>query len=297
MDLSIVITTYNRALVVERLLRNLESQTDSNFQVVVAIDGSTDCTEEMLEGLNLSYDLKWVNTHCKSYGLAVARNMGIIAADGEAVVILDDDSFPAPGFVAAHKRSVRMRTITGGPRNPSNPEDKRMAWKMRELARIPSLTPITINQLREDWPKAYLVENNICLMREDWLDIGLFSERLKMYGFIGQEFFARAEYLGYKYQYNPDATIIHHGDIEGDNGFVRTKKLRQIRLAAALRPTLMTPQHYQAQVEWAHHFAEGQAKFFDFPSFRLLAGVLFPWRYLRGAASDIRRRLFVMLLG
>ncbi|WP_027715118.1 glycosyltransferase family 2 protein [Desulfuromonas sp. TF] len=291
MDLSIVITTYNRAPVLERLLLGLEDQTDCNFQVVVAIDGSTDGTEEMLAGLKTAYDLKWVNTHCTGYGLAVARNMGIAATDGEAVVIIDDDSFPEPGFVAAHKQSVVQRTITGGPRNPADPADVRMAWKMRELGRLPARTSMSFDQLRQEWPHAYLIENNICLFREDWIDIGLFSERLKMYGFIGQEFFARAEYLGYSYQYNPDAAILHHGEIEGDNGFLRKKKLRQIRLATFLRPTLMTPAHYQAQVEWARCLSEGRPETLSLPPFLLKAGLAFPWRYMRAVTTETRRHL------
>ncbi|QJW84098.1 glycosyltransferase [Ramlibacter terrae] len=122
---------------------------------MVAIDGSTDATETMLEGLRVPFALKWVNTHCTGYGLALARNLGILAADGRAVVILDDDSFPVPGFVAAHKRSVAAGVVTGGPRNPADAGNERMAWKMRELGRLPALHPMTIPQLRKEWPNAY----------------------------------------------------------------------------------------------------------------------------------------------
>lgn len=295
MNLTIVITTYNRASVLRRLLNGLEMQSVRDFQVVVAIDGSTDQTEEMLADLKPNYDLKWTNTHCKKYGLAVARNQGIIAADGEAVVILDDDSVPEPGFVAAHKRSVRLGTITGGPRNPAESADHRMAWKMRELGRLPPCTPMSIKQMRRDWPRAFLIENNICLYRKDWIDIGLFSKRLKMYGFIGQEFFARAEYLDYRFQYNPDAAILHHGQIEGDNGFNRNKKTRQTRIAAALRPTLMTPAHYQAQREWARCLAAGRPDVCALPPFHLQAGLAFPYRYLRSIVADNKRKFLHFL--
>lgn len=286
MNLSLVITTYNRAAVLERLLRTLESQTDLDFQVVVAVDGSTDNTEAILKGVRPRYDLKWVNTHCKEYGLAVARNKGILAADGTAVAIMDDDSMPVPGYVAAHKASCVSGIITGGPRNPAN-GDERMAWKMRELERLPPLTPMSIEQLQKDWPNAYLVENNICLLREDWIAMGLFSERLKLYGFIGQEYFARASFLGMRYQFNPAASVTHHAEHEGDNGLQRSRKHRQTRWASLIRPTLMTPQHYRAQVAWAKAQAQGEQM--ALPAFVWRAALALPWRTTRMAVAESRR--------
>lgn len=291
MELTLVITTYNRSRFLQRLLHDLESQTDPQFQVVVAIDGSTDDTVEVLNRLKPSYDLKWVDTRCPGYGLAVARNRGILAADGEAVVILDDDSVPCAGFVAAHKRAVKRRTICGGPRNPSDPRDERMAWKMRELSLLPANTPMSIGQLRQDWPNAYLIENNICLLREDWIDLGLFSERLKMYGFIGQEFFARAEHLGYRYQYNPEAAVIHHSEIEGDNGFLRSRKQRQVVISAALGPSFQTPRQFHLQRTWAQHQAKRYPDACDIPQFPYQAALSFPYRLLRNAAAGSKRRL------
>jgi glycosyltransferase involved in cell wall biosynthesis len=287
--LSIVVTTFNRAGVLASLLKGLAAQSDMDFQVVVAIDGSTDGTEGMLGSLHLPYEMKWVNTHCDGYGLAIARNLGILASDREAVAILDDDSFPVPGYVAAHKRSVTHRVITGGPRMPADAGNERMAWKMRELAKLPPLSPMDIARMRREWPNAYLIENNICMLREDFIAAGLFSERLKMYGFIGQEFFARAEYFGLAYQYNPAAAVSHHGEIAGDNGFSLDRKARQTRLAALLRPSLMQPRHYLAQVAWARARANGID--LPLPAFGLHAVAALPWRSARMLAMGGKRRI------
>lgn len=288
-QLSLVITTYNREPVLRRLLESLLSQSDPDFQVVVAIDGSTDGTESMLASIRPPYDLKWVNTHCTGYGLAVARNMGILAADGDAVVILDDDSFPNPGFVAAHKRGVTPKVITGGPRNPADSGNAHMAWKMRELAKLPPLTPIAISRMKHDWPTAYLIENNICLLRDDLIEMGLFSERVKMYGFVGQEFFGRAEFLGIHYQFNPAAGILHHGEYAGDNGLTTHRKMREARRAELLRPSLMKPRQYRKQIAWAQAFAGGR----EMNPPRYPAGAIFlvPWRYLRRLAREMGRQL------
>lgn len=294
MDLSIVVTTYNRARVLERLLATFDAQPDRSFQVVVAIDGSTDDTEAMLAAVRPGYDLKWINTHCPGYGLAVARNQGILAADGKVVVVLDDDSVPAAGFAAAHLAAARPGVITGGPRTPSDPSEERMMWKMRKLAELPPLTPMTIARLRRDWPEVYLVENNISLLREDWIGMGLFSERLKVYGFIGQEFFGRAQFLNMTYQYCPEAAIVHHGEVEGDNGLLRSRKTREAKLAGFVRPTLMTPRHYEAQIAWAKARAAG-APDVTLPPYRLEAAMALPWRALGAATAAPRRRLRALL--
>ena len=290
MDLSLVITTYNRSAVLQRLLEALDREPDRGFQVVVAVDGSTDDTEAMLARQQVGYDLKWVNTHCPGYGLAVARNAGILAADGRVVAVLDDDSFPQPGFIAAHRDAAGAGVITGGPRRPSDPSETRMLWKMEQLATLPPLTPLDIASLQRDRPDVFLIENNISLLREDWIGMGLFSERLKIYGFIGQEFFARARHLGMKFQYCPEAAIVHHGEIEGDNGLARARKTRQTALSTLLRPTLMTPRHFDAQIAWARARAEGREEI-PLPSWRLQAAAALPGRYLMARARDARRAL------
>jgi GT2 family glycosyltransferase len=291
MLLTIVVTTFNRKNVLRRLLESLEEQSDSDFQVVVAIDGSTDETEQMLRTIQTSYSLKWVNTHCKKYGLAVARNMGILAADGEMIAIIDDDCFPSPKYVASHKHSVKHLTITGGPRTPASNKDIRQKAKMLELDRLPACEAFTFRRLRQEWPRAVATECNICMYREDLINMGLFSERLKIYGFIGQEFFARAEHFGFQYQYNPEAEMVHHRQPVGDNELTRWKRKWQTIMASALRPSLMNPRQYEAQVHWAKRMSDLYPEHVKLPSLPLSIWVGFPYRFVRNRAGDVRRHL------
>jgi glycosyltransferase involved in cell wall biosynthesis len=258
MTFSLVITTYNRASVLKNLLIRLEEQSDRDFEVIVAMDGCTDGTLTMLEAHRPSYSLRWVDTGYVGYGLALARNEGILAAREGVVAIIDDDSLPVPSFVAAHRAAVAPRCITGGPRDPLDPAcDPRLAGKMGALRELPAATPLTINHIRTAYPKAWLVENNVSMTRADWVDLGLFTERLRMYGVIGQEFFARAEHLGWSYQFAPEAGVIHRVELEGDNGLGRSLKMREVRRAGVLRPGLMTPQQYDSQRTWARARNEG----------------------------------------
>ena len=288
MRLSIVVTTYNREQVLAELLRHLSHQSDPDFEVVVAIDGSTDGTEAMLQALSTPYPLSWVNTHCTGYGLAVARNLGILAATGDLVVIIDDDCFPCPDFVAAHKRSAKRKTITGGPRTPGSPDDQAQIRKMSELRRLPSSEPMSFEKLHATWPAAVATECNICLFRQDLVDLGLFSERLKLYGFIGQEFFARAKHFGYAYQFNADAEIVHRRQDDGDNSLSLRRKRREVMVSSALNPYFMTAAQYGIQADWARRAAERYPETCPLPPFPKGAIVAFPYRFIRGRLRTLR---------
>lgn len=289
MLLTIVIPTFNRANVLRDLLVSLSGQTDLHFEVVVAIDGATDHTESILSEIKTPYELRWVNTHERGYGLAVARNLGILEAKGEAIVLIDDDCFPVPGFVAAHKASVRKHTITGGLRTPGDTSDTRQVSKMQELSRLPACEALSFETLRRDWPNAVTTECNICMLRSDIIELGLFSERLKLYGFIGQEFFARAINADYRYQYNPEAEVVHRRQVDGDNNLGRWRKKREIMIAKALRPAFLTPKQYAIQAEWARCMGRAYPERCRLPSFPKRAWVFFPYRFVRNRGGDILR--------
>ncbi len=222
MKLSVIIATYNRSSVLKQNLDCFQEQTDKNFEVVVGIDGSTDNTKEMLANYKADFDIRWVDSgETSKYCLAKVRNMALVETRGEAVVVLDDDSFPIPEFVAQHKASIRPRTLTGGYRNSHDPKDPMHAKMARYLASYGVLKPKRITEM--------LVENNCSMLRRDWIGCGMFSERFEGYGGCGQEFFLRLKYLGFDYQFNPNAMIFHHKEFEGDNGLTRDSKIKQAR--------------------------------------------------------------------
>jgi len=224
MLLSVVTTTYNRSGVLELNLNEFKKQTDNNFEIVIAIDGSTDNTIEMLQNYDCNFPIKWIDTkETNKYCLGKARNMGIIRTTGEAVVFIDDDSFPCPEFVAEHKKSVMQRVLTGGKRTSHDPNDSLHPKMVKTLEMYGDCKPSPI--------KSLLVENNCCMLRKDWFGVGLFSERFPGYGGGGQEFIHRLAYLGYGYQYNPRAAIFHHREFEGDNGYTREDKDREASMS------------------------------------------------------------------
>src|SRR5512147_2046093 len=100
--LSVIVPTYQRCDSVARLLRALAQQTlaPEEYEVIVGIDGSNDGTREMLETFSASYRLRYVWQ--PNRGRAAACNAAIRLAEGDVLVILDDDMEPALDCLEQH---------------------------------------------------------------------------------------------------------------------------------------------------------------------------------------------------
>jgi len=94
MSVSLIIPTYNRYKILERLLLELNYQ-KGNFEVIVINDGSTDRTNEIFYNgtLDINYELKYIELE-NHMGLPSARNIGIKYSNYNIIGFLDDDCIP-----------------------------------------------------------------------------------------------------------------------------------------------------------------------------------------------------------
>lgn len=101
--LSIVIPTYNRADKLDRALLNLFNQevAHESYEVIVVDDGSMDGTDAVLNDWKNRWSQLQV-LHQKNSGQATARNRGINAAEGQVILLGQDDIYASPGFLKAH---------------------------------------------------------------------------------------------------------------------------------------------------------------------------------------------------
>lgn len=98
--LSVVIPTYNRPRLLERLLNSLAVQDagKGSFEVLVVSDGSTDGTHAFLEDFCLGHEgFRWCMQ--ANQGPAAARNYGLNRVDSDIVAFTDDDCEADPGWV------------------------------------------------------------------------------------------------------------------------------------------------------------------------------------------------------
>jgi glycosyltransferase involved in cell wall biosynthesis len=104
---TVVIPTYNRIAMLERVLDALGRQADApEFDVVVIDDGSKDDTAAKvrahLDAGRWSYPLHFESQ--QNSGPGKARNRGVTLAAGRYVIFIGDDTVPEPRFLAEHAR-------------------------------------------------------------------------------------------------------------------------------------------------------------------------------------------------
>lgn len=87
-DLSVCVVNWNRAAELEHLLADLRYQTHAADELIVVDNGSSDGSAEMVE--RDFPDVRLIRLH-RNMGLSFGRNVGILAAKGDLIAILDND--------------------------------------------------------------------------------------------------------------------------------------------------------------------------------------------------------------
>jgi glycosyltransferase involved in cell wall biosynthesis len=103
MKISIVMPTHNRADALPVTLEALNQQTfpKDGFEVIIVDQASTDGSREIATSFSVQYPLRLLPQDGK-YGISIARNAGIEAANGFLIILLDADIIADPGLVEAH---------------------------------------------------------------------------------------------------------------------------------------------------------------------------------------------------
>jgi glycosyltransferase involved in cell wall biosynthesis len=116
--ISVIVATYNRPDALDAVLRSLASQTDCDFEIVVADDGSGTETAGVIKewSARVPVPLRHVWHEDRGFRLAEIRNRAIRVSSGRYCVFLDGDCVVRRNFVAAHRRLARQGCFVTGNR-------------------------------------------------------------------------------------------------------------------------------------------------------------------------------------
>lgn len=116
--ISVIVSTYNREDALDAVLRSLSRQTDRDFEVIVADDGSRPPTRALLERWTPSLGVPLIHVWHVDAGfrLAEIRNRAILHSSGEICVFIDGDCLARPDFVAVHRRLAEPGWFVAGNR-------------------------------------------------------------------------------------------------------------------------------------------------------------------------------------
>lgn len=197
-DVSVIISFYNKLNHLKLVLAGFEIQSQNNFEVVIADDGSEKKIVQQLEAIANQYSFRIKHLWQEDKGFRKNRilNQAILAAESEYLIFIDGDCIPHPKFVEGHLKSKsRKTTLTGRRVN--------LSQKITDL-----LTPQKI--------KGQFLQKNFLLLVED----GLFG---KSYD-IEKGFYFKGKFLRNLFNKKSRGLLgcnfsIHKEDILSINGF------------------------------------------------------------------------------
>ena len=116
--ISVIVTTYNRPDALTAVVEACFAQDDTNFEIIIADDGSTNNTRDCVAALQARapVPLRHVWQPDDGFRAARVRNLGTLAATGDYIVFLDGDCIPARNFVSQHRKLARPGYLVSGSR-------------------------------------------------------------------------------------------------------------------------------------------------------------------------------------
>jgi len=202
MRLTVIIPTFNRKETLKTTLLSLSGQTFKDFDVIVADDGSTDGTKEMVSALQVPYPIK--HLWQKNAGRSAARNMGLAQSSGEIILFIDD-------HIIVDKRLIEEHVITHDRFKDAGVKVVRGRVEFIETAAEAPKTTDYISQERikspswENEPIRMFITNNISVEKKAILSVFGFDEDFKEYGLQDAEMGYRLKAAGYRFKINPNA--------------------------------------------------------------------------------------------
>ncbi len=105
MRIAVIVTTYNRPDALAAVLQAYLAQTDRNFEVLVADDGSTPDTAEVIRQYQgrATFPIRHIWQEDLGFRAAMARNRALAATNADYVIFTDGDCVPRADFVARHR--------------------------------------------------------------------------------------------------------------------------------------------------------------------------------------------------
>ena len=131
--ISILLATYNWPEALKLCLESLATQSDPDFEIIIADDGSTESTKQVIDTFKTLHPLAITHLWQEDQGFRKTKilNKAIEVAKGDYLVFLDGDCIVQPDFVARHRQLAQKGFLVTGSRvllNEKLTQDL-LAWK------------------------------------------------------------------------------------------------------------------------------------------------------------------------
>ena len=259
-----VFTTYNSPEWLKKVIWGFSFQDDKNFEVVIADDGSTHETAELIKELKAStgIDIKHVWQTDDGFQKCRILNKAMLACDGDYIVITDGDCIPRRDFLSIHRKHAEPGYYLSGGYFKLPMDTSRMisfddiksgrcfekSWLV-ENGVAPSIKfmKLTAGPLRANIYNSLTLTkrkwngHNASCFKSDVLKVNGFDERMK-YGGLDAEFGGRLRNAGLKAKQIRYSAICVH--LDHSRGYANPEDMarnRQIRQTSIEQSLIETP--------------------------------------------------------
>ncbi len=114
--ISIILTTYNSETWLEKVLWGYTVQTHTDFELIIADDGSTNHTKSVIDRFQTVFKKPIVHVWQKDEGFQKTKvlNKAIIQATCQYILFSDGDCIPRNDFVATHLKQMKKGYFLSG---------------------------------------------------------------------------------------------------------------------------------------------------------------------------------------
>lgn len=115
--IGVVVTTYNSPEWLEKVFWGYQYQTDGNFELIIADDGSGEDTKKLIERYQelSSFPIHHIWHEDDGFRKTIILNKAIRETHAEYLIFTDGDCIPAQDFVAIHRQKAQPgRFLSGG---------------------------------------------------------------------------------------------------------------------------------------------------------------------------------------
>tara|TARA_B100000795_G_scaffold270020_1_gene261944 strand:- start:17442 stop:18239 length:798 start_codon:yes stop_codon:yes gene_type:complete len=118
MKLTLIITTYNWPKALLLVLESVEHQSIPPYEVIIADDGSTEKTKDLISNFNKKSELKIFHSWQDDIGFRASRsrNKALSKASGDYIVLIDGDTILHTDFIKDHIKNAEFGFFVQGSR-------------------------------------------------------------------------------------------------------------------------------------------------------------------------------------
>lgn len=104
MKASVIFSTYNSEAWLEKTIWGFSAQTETDFEIIIADDGSKPATKELIDALRPQVKMPIIHVWQEDNGFQKSQilNKAIVASTTDYLIFTDGDCIPRKDFVAAH---------------------------------------------------------------------------------------------------------------------------------------------------------------------------------------------------